>query len=309
MGRRNRKGDPVNGWFVIDKPEGITSTKTVAIIKKLANAKKAGHGGTLDPLATGILPIALGEATKTVPYIVDRTKEYEFTVEWGKASSTDDREGCITATSDVRPDRKAIERLIPNFTGLIEQIPPAFSAIKVGGERAYDLARKGKTFDIPSRNIRIHELALLGMPDCDRALFRVVSGAGAYMRALARDLAIALGTVGHLTQLRRTRVGPFSLDNGISLDELKEFGHIAAVLEYLLPVETALDDIPALALTGSEASRLRHGQAVTLLRKEDIERVTDLTDGATVLATDQGKPLALAEFSAGKMRPFKVLKL
>ena len=309
MGRRNRKGDPVHGWFVIDKPEGITSTRTVAIIKKLANANKAGHGGTLDPLATGILPIALGEATKTVPYIVDRTKEYEFTVEWGKASSTDDREGCITATSDIRPDQRAIERLIPSFTGLIRQIPPAYSAIKVRGKRAYDLARKGKTFDIPSRKIRIYELTLLGMPDCDHALFRVVSGAGAYMRALARDLAISLGTVGHLTQLRRTRVGPFSIDNGISLDELKEFGHIAAVLKYLLPVETALDDIPALALTETEASKLRHGQAVTLLRKEDIARFTNLSDGATVLATDQGKPLALAEFSAGKVRPFKVLKL
>ena len=309
MGRRNRKGDPVHGWFVIDKPEGITSTKTVAIIKKLANATKAGHSGTLDPLATGILPIALGEATKTVPYIMERKKEYEFTLEWGKSTSTDDTEGFITATSDIRPDRKAIERLIPKFTGLIEQIPPAFSAIKVGGERAYNLARKGKTFDIPSRNIRIYELALLEMPDCDHALFRVVSGAGAYMRALARDLAFALGTVGHLTQLRRTRVGPFSLDKGISLDELKEFGHIAAVLEYLLPVETALDDIPALALTELEASKLRHGQTVTLLRKGDIERVTDLSDGATVLATDQGKPLALAEVSAGKMRPFKVLNL
>lgn len=309
MGRRNRKGDPVHGWFVIDKPEGITSTKTVAIIKKLANATKAGHSGTLDPLATGILPIALGEATKTVPYIMDRKKEYEFTVEWGKGSSTDDSEGFITATSDIRPDRKAIEKLIPKFTGLIEQIPPAFSAIKIGGERAYDLARKGKTFDIPSRNIRIYELALLEMPDCDHALFRVVSGAGAYMRALARDLALALGTVGHLTQLRRTRVGPFSLDNGISLDELREFRHIAAVLEYLLPVETALDDIPALALTELEAFKLRHGQTVTLLRKGDIERVTDISDGATVLATDQGKPLALAEVSSGKMRPFKVLNL
>lgn len=309
MGRRNRKGDPVHGWFIIDKPEGVTSTKTVAIVKRLANAAKAGHGGTLDPMATGILPIALGEATKTLPYIVDNTKEYEFTVEWGKASSTDDREGEIVATSDNRPDRAAIEKAILAFVGTIDQVPPAFSAIKVAGKRAYDLARKGEDVTLSSRPIEILELDLIGMPDRDHAVFRVVSGPGAYMRALARDLAVALETVGYLTKLRRTRVGPFSLENAISLDELEGFGHSAAVLECLLPIETALDDIPALALTGTEASRLRHGQPVSLLRKGDLERVAALGEGDTVLAMDRDKPVALTEYCAGEVRPFRVLNL
>ena len=309
MSRQSRRGEPVHGWLILDKPEGISSAKAVAAVKKLSNAAKAGHGGTLDPLATGILPIALGEATKTLPYIVNKAKEYEFTVEWGKASSTDDREGHIIARSDVRPDQEAIKNVIPKFTGLIKQVPPSFSAVKIDGKRAYDLARKGKSFSLPSREIRIDQLNLVDVVDNNHARFRVVSGSGAYMRALARDLAVALGTVGHLIELRRTRVGLFLLEDAISLDELEGFGHIAAVLKHLLPVETALDDIPALALTGTEATKLRHGQAVALLRKGDIERLTDLSDGSTVLATDQGKPLALAEYSAGKMRPFRVLKL
>ncbi|HAT36676.1 MAG TPA: tRNA pseudouridine(55) synthase TruB, partial [Rhodospirillaceae bacterium] len=245
MGRRNRKGDPVHGWFVIDKPEGITSTKTVAIVKRLANAAKAGHGGTLDPMATGILPIALGEATKTLPYVVDNTKEYEFIVEWGTASSTDDREGEVVASSGNRPTQSEIEGVLSSFIGTIEQVPPAFSAIKIGGRRAYDLARKGEEVTLAPRSVEIFELTLVEIPDSDHAVFRVVSGPGAYMRALARDLAVALGTVGHLIKLRRTRVGPFSLSDAISLDELDGFGHIAAVLECLLPIETALDDIPA----------------------------------------------------------------
>ena len=309
MGRRNRKGDPVHGWFVIDKPEGYTSTKIVAIVKRLSNAAKAGHAGTLDPMATGILPIAMGEATKTIPYVVDSTKEYEFTVAWGTATATDDREGDMVATSDNRPDRSAIEKIIPAFVGSIEQTPPAFSAIKIGGKRAYALARKGEEVVLKPRTIEIYELDLIDMPDRDHARFRVVSGAGAYMRALARDMAVALDTVGHLIKLRRTRVGPFSLDTSILLDELQGFGHIAAVLECLLPIETALDDIPALALSGIEASRLRNGQSVSLLRKGDVERVATLSEGDTVLAMDRGKLVALTEYYAGEVRPFRVLNL
>jgi tRNA pseudouridine55 synthase len=309
MGRRNRKGDPVHGWFIVDKPEGVTSTRTVAILKRLSNAQKAGHGGTLDPLATGILPIAMGEATKTLPYVVDNTKEYEFTVRWGVSTSTDDREGEVVETSENRPDRAMIECAIPSFMGVIEQVPPAFSAIKVAGKRAYDLARKGEEVVLAAREIKIHDLSLVEIINDDHAVFRVVSGAGAYMRSLARDLSVALGTVGHLIKLRRTRVGPFSLDTSISLDELQGFGHIAAVLECLLPIETALDDIPALALTGTEANQLRHGQSVSLLRKGDLERVATLGEGDTVLATDRGKPVALTEYYAGEVRPFRVLNL
>jgi tRNA pseudouridine55 synthase len=309
MARRKRKGDPVHGWFIVDKPEGVTSTRTVAIVKRLSNAAKAGHGGTLDPLATGILPVAMGEATKTLPYLVDKSKEYEFTVVWGTATSTDDREGEAVAQSDVRPDRAAIEAALGDFVGRIEQTPPAYSAIKVDGERAYDLARRGEDVTLQSRDVDIFAFDLLSVDDADHASFRVVSGPGAYMRALARDLAVALGTVGHLIKLRRTRVGPFTLADSISLDELQGFGHIAAVLECLLPVETALDDIPALALTGIEAAKLRNGQPVGLLRKGDLERIATFGEGCTVLATDQGKPVALTEYSAGEVRPLRVLNL
>ena len=309
MGRRHRKGDPVHGWFVVDKPEGVTSTRAVSILKKLSNAQKAGHGGTLDPLATGIFPIAMGEATKTIPYIIDNTKEYEFTVRWGVSTSTDDREGKVVATSDKRPDRAMIEGVISSFKGVIDQVPPSFSAIKVAGKRAYDLARKGENVLLPAREIKIYDLSLAQIIDDEQAVFHVVSGAGAYMRSLARDLAVALGTVGHLISLRRTRVGPFSLCDSISLDELQGFGHIAAVLECLLPIETALDDIPALALTGTEASQLRHGQPVALFRKGDLERVAELGIGDTVLTTDRGKPVALAKYCAGEIRPFRVLNL
>ena len=309
MGWRNRKGNPVHGWFIVDKPEGVTSTRTVAILKRLSNAQKAGHGGTLDPLATGILPIAMGEATKTIPYVIDNKKEYEFTVRWGVSTSTDDREGEVVSTSDKRPDRAMIEGVISSFTGVIEQVPPSFSAIKVAGKRAYDLARKGEDVALSAREIKIHDLSLVKIIDDEHAVFQVVSGAGAYMRSLARDLAVALGTVGHLIKLRRTRVGPFSLDTSISLDELQGFGHIAAVLECLLPIETALDDIPALALTGTEAIQLRQGQSVSLFRKGDLERVAVLGEGDTVLATDHGKPVALAEYCAGEVRPFRVLNL
>ena len=222
MGRRHRKGDPVHGWFVVDKPEGVTSTRTVSILKKLSNAQKAGHGGTLDPLATGILPIAMGEATKTIPYIIDNTKEYEFTVRWGVSTSTDDREGKVVATSDKRPDRAMIEGVISSFKGVIDQVPPSFSAIKVAGKRAYDLARKGENVLLPAREIKIYDLSLAQIIDDEQAVFHVVSGAGAYMRSLARDLAVALGTVGHLTELTRTKVGPFNIDESLTVEKFEE---------------------------------------------------------------------------------------
>jgi len=309
MTRHKRRGNPVHGWFVIDKPSGITSTSTVNVVKRLADAAKAGHGGTLDPLATGILPVALGEATKTMRFVVDSTKVYRFTIRWGEATDTDDEEGRVIETAAGRPDRAAVTDVLPRFTGEIDQVPPAYSAIKVDGERAYDRARDGEEVHLAARKVRIDRIELVDMPDPDHAVFEVVSGPGAYMRSLARDIALAVGTVGHIAALRRIRVGPFTEDKAISLDVLRSFGQSAAVLEHLLPVETALDDIPALALTDMEASRLRNGQAVSLLRKMDLDRISGLNDGDTVLATGKGKPVALTRYSAGEVHPLRVLNL
>jgi tRNA pseudouridine55 synthase len=306
---RKRRGRPVHGWIVLDKPEGMTSTAAVGAVKRRLDAAKAGHGGTLDPFATGILPIALGEATKTVSWAMDGVKQYRFTVRWGIATDTEDREGEVTHRSDVRPDRAAIEAVLGRFIGEIEQVPPAFSAIKFDGKRAYDLARAGEAPEMRPRNVTIEELRLLDIPDADHAVLETVCGKGTYVRALARDIALALGTVGHLVALRRTRVGPFSEKSAISLDELGENMHVAAACEYLLPVETALDDIPALAVTESEAGRLRNGQAVSLLRKADLERLANLEDGETALAKADGQPVALVRCTAGEARPVRVLNL
>jgi tRNA pseudouridine55 synthase len=308
MGRK-RRGRPVHGWIVLDKPENMTSTTAVAAVKRRLDAAKAGHGGTLDPFATGILPIALGEATKTVSFVMEGQKRYRFTVRWGAATDTEDRDGTVTAHSDVRPDRAAIEAVLGRFTGEIEQVPPAFSAIRFGGRRAYEMAREGEAPEMQARRVRVDELKLVGIPDEDHAVFEAVCGKGTYIRALARDIALALGTVGHVVALRRTQTGPFDEKNAISLDELGENMHVAAACEYLLPVETALDDIPALAVTDIEAGRLRNGQAVSLLRKADLDRIASLEDGETVLAMTGGKAVALARYQAGEIKPVRVLNL
>ena len=309
MGRRRKSGQPINGWIILDKPVGMTSTAAVGAVRRTLDAQKAGHGGTLDPLASGILPIAVGEATKTLPYVVDSLKRYRFTLRWGQATTTDDREGDVTSESSARPDRDAIEEALTAFRGEIEQTPPGYSAIKVEGERAYDLARRGEDVDLAPRLIWIEEFDLADMPDADHAVFDVISGKGAYMRSLARDLALQLGTVGHIAELRRTAVGRFTESDAISLDELAGFGQSPAASEGLLPVETPLDDIPALALTEQEAGRLRNGQAVSLIRKVDLERISAFDDGETVLATAMGKPVALTRYSAGEVRPVRVLNV
>lgn len=309
MGRRRRRGDAVNGWFIVDKPTGPTSTAVVNEVRRLANAAKAGHGGTLDPLATGVLPVALGEATKTMRYIVDGTKSYRFTLRWGVGTDSDDADGAAAAFSDFRPEASAVRAVLPRFAGEIEQVPPRYSAIKVAGQRAYDLARGGESFDLEARAVLVETIDLVAMPDPDHAIFEVTCGPGAYMRGLGRDIAQALGTVGHITALRRTRVGPFREENAISLDALRSFEDSAAVLQHMLPVETALDDIPALALTDGEARRLRSGQAVSLLRKMDLQRIAGLNDGDTVLALDRGKPIALTRYTAGEVHPLRVLNL
>ncbi|MBM3600672.1 MAG: tRNA pseudouridine(55) synthase TruB [Alphaproteobacteria bacterium] len=307
---RSRKGRPIHGWLVIDKPSGLTSSRVVGIVKRITGAAKAGHAGTLDPIATGILPLALGEATKTVPYLFEAGKRYRFTLRWGEARTTDDCEGDVSATSAVRPTVAQIEAALPRFIGSIEQVPPRYSAIKVEGARAYDLARADVAVDLAPRVIRIDAFRLIERADGDHAVFEVACGKGAYMRSLARDLAEALGTVGHVAALRRLQVGPFTEADAISLDFSGAQGHSPApLLEHLLPVETALDDIPALAVTGHEASLLRQGQPVPVFRKVDLERLGRAQDGDTVCATSAGKPVALTRLDQGRLCPVRVLNL
>ena len=304
---RRKKGSKVDGWLILDKPVGITSTQAVNIVKRVLDAQKAGHAGTLDPLATGILPIALGEATKTVPYVMDGRKTYRFTLKFGEARSTDDAEGEVTQTSDKRPTTDEIRAALPAFTGEIDQVPPAFSAIKVQGERAYDLARAGEIVELSARKVAIHALTLLAHPGPDEASFEAMSGKGAYMRSLGRDLAMKLGTCGHIASLRRTAVGPFSEAAAISLASLQALGHSPAAFEHLLPLETALDDIPALALTATEAIRLRSGQPVGLLHRQDRDRLYELAPGGMVRAMAEGRLVALTRFEAGELVPVRVM--
>lgn len=302
-----KKGQKVDGWVNLDKPFDMTSTEAVNRVRRLLDAQKAGHAGTLDPLATGVLPIALGEATKTIPFAQDAEKTYSFTIRWGEERTTDDAEGEVSATSDVRPTDDAIRAILPRFTGIITQVPPRFSAIKVGGQRAYDLARAGEDVQLEAREAEINHLELLeNSPEGAKFLCRC--GKGTYMRSLARDMARALGTVGHIADLRRERVGGFISQNAISLAKLEENPHIA-----LLPVETVLDDIPALALNEREAARLKNGQTLSFIARPDMERLLraglDLEETATALATYEGKPIALVTVDGANVQPTRVLNL
>jgi tRNA pseudouridine55 synthase len=306
---RRKRGNPVNGWVIIDKPSGITSTHAVNVVRRVFDAAKAGHSGTLDPLATGVLPIALGEATKTIPFAMDANKDYRFEVCWGEERDTDDCEGVITRNADARPGREAIEDALPGFVGTIQQIPPKYSAIKIQGQRAYDLARNDQPVELSARDILIESFDLAEIIDPDHAAFFVTSGKGAYMRALARDLAIAVGTVGHISALRRMRVGSFHESNAISLDSLEALAHSPAAFEHLLPVETALDGIPALPLTDDEASRLRRGQTVPIFRASDRERLGDLREGDMLCAISSGTPVAISRIQGGCVCPVRVLNL
>ncbi|MGH6974292.1 MAG: tRNA pseudouridine(55) synthase TruB [Stellaceae bacterium] len=299
----------VHGWVVLDKPLGLTSARAVAAVKRAFGADKAGHAGTLDPLATGVLPIALGEATKTVPFIVADTKLYRFTVAWGEARTTDDAEGDVIATSARRPSATDIQAVLPRFTGTISQRPPDFSAIKVAGRRAYALARAGAATGLSARPVEVRRLELVAMPDNDHAVFEAEVGPGTYVRSLARDLGEALETRGFVADLRRLAVGRFTLKQAISLDNLAMLGHSPAASGHLLPLETALDDIPALALTEDQAKALRCGQAVTPLRAQDWACLSQIGNGAKVCATSGGKLVALAEVAAGGIRPLRVLNI
>ena len=301
------KRTPVTGWLILDKPYGMTSTQAVGKVRFLFNAEKAGHGGTLDPLASGLLPIALGEATKTVSYAMDGRKVYRFTACWGEERTTDDLEGEVSTTSDKRPAREEIESILPRFTGNIMQAPPAFSAIKVDGERAYDLARAGETVELAERPILIEALRLVDVPDPDHATFEVTCGKGTYIRSLARDMGRALGTAAHVTMLRRVAVGPFTEDHMISLENLVELGHKApggdAKTGALLPIETVLDGIPALAIDEEQARRLKLGQAV-LLRGANAPIAED-----AVLVTSGGKPVGIGLIEQGSLKPKRLFNL
>lgn len=303
---RRKKGNAVHGWLVLDKPINMTSTQAVAAVRRAFNAQKAGHSGTLDPLATGILPIALGEGTKTVSFAVDGEKAYRFTVRWGTETETDDTEGGITKTSDNRPARADIETLLPRFHGEIMQTPPAYSAIKIAGERAYDLARNGETVVIEPRPVFIDSLTLVAMPDEATSVFEARCGKGTYVRALARDMGRILGCYGHVIALRRTQVGPFDESRAVPLEVLlaaAESGDPDQVAKYLLPVESALADLPELLVSQSDAATLARGQTV-LIRGRDAPVLS-----GPAYATSKGRLVALGELAKGALHPTRVFNL
>ncbi|PZU81467.1 MAG: tRNA pseudouridine(55) synthase TruB [Shinella sp.] len=303
---RKPKGRPVSGWLILDKPVDFGSTEAVSKIKWLFNAQKAGHAGTLDPLASGMLPIALGDATKTVPYVMDGRKIYEFTVTWGEERSTDDLEGEVTQSSDTRPTEEAIRALLPNYTGVISQVPPQFSAIKIAGERAYDLAREGETVEIPSREVEVFRLTLIKC-ETDRAWFEVECGKGTYVRSLARDFGRELGCFGHISELRRSFVAPFAEETMVPLAELVEFEKIedrderlAALDAFLIDTGEALSGLPHVAITEDQAHRLRMGNPI-LLRGRNAP-----VSEADAFVTSGGKLVAIGEIGEGEFRPRRV---
>ncbi|MFN4206534.1 MAG: tRNA pseudouridine(55) synthase TruB [Agrobacterium albertimagni] len=303
---RKPKGRPISGWLILDKPVDFGSTEAVGKIKWLFNAQKAGHAGTLDPLASGMLPIALGDATKTVPYVMDGRKIYEFTVTWGEERSTDDLEGEVTQSSDKRPAKSDIEALLPKYTGTISQIPPQFSAIKIAGERAYDLARDGETVEIPSREVEVHRLTLLNC-EGDKAHFEVECGKGTYVRSLARDFGRDLGCYGHISSLRRTFVAPFAEDMMVPLAELVALEAIedrderlAALDAFLGDTAEALSALPQLRITDDQAHRLRMGNPI-ILRGRDAPVAEP-----EAVALAGGKLIAIGEIAGGEFHPRRV---
>jgi tRNA pseudouridine55 synthase len=315
--QRKKKGRPISGWLILDKPVGMGSTDAVAKIKWLFSAEKAGHAGTLDPLASGMLPIALGEATKTVPYVMEGAKVYRFTVSWGEERATDDLEGVVTATSDFRPDRAAIEALLPRYTGTIQQVPPQFSAIKIAGERAYDMARDGETVDIPAREVEIERIDIIAH-DGDHTEFEVECGKGTYVRSLARDFGRELGCFGHVSALRRTEVYPFVSSAMVPLDDLtgpvdaidpeaepdeRVRARNAIVDPYLQPTGSALDSLPRVTLNDEQATRVRLGNPVLLIGRDAPTE----TDEACAFA--RGRLVAIGEIGEGQFKPRRVFTL
>jgi tRNA pseudouridine55 synthase len=300
--QRKREKRDVNGWLILDKPVGMTSTHAVSVAKRLYSAKRAGHAGTLDPLASGLLPIALGEATKTVPFVMDGRKIYQFTVRWGEERDTDDAEGRVAATSAARPSADDIRALLPRFSGTIAQVPPRFSAIKIDGERAYDLARDGEVVELEARPVEIHRLSLVEIPDPDHAVLSAECGKGTYVRALARDMGRVLGCFGHVSGLRRTGVGSFREQDGVSLERL-EAADAMALADLLQPVAAGVQGLPTISVSRADAARLARGQAV-LLRGRDAP----IVEGSVAIFT-QGDLIALAEAAEGELRPRRIFNL
>ncbi|HEV2558771.1 MAG TPA: tRNA pseudouridine(55) synthase TruB [Microvirga sp.] len=293
-GDRPKKRE-VNGWIVLDKGVGMTSTHAVAAVKRALSAKKAGHAGTLDPLASGILPIALGEATKTVPFVMDGRKSYLFTVAWGAETNTDDAEGVVVERTDRIPERSAVEALLPRFTGSIEQVPPRFSAIKIQGERAYDLARDGEVVELTARTVEIDRLELVSHEN-GRSVLEADCGKGTYVRAIARDLGRALGCLGHIASLRRTRVGPFSEDDAVDVEQ------VATEPTALRPVEVALSELPSIAVSRDMATRLIRGQSIILRGREAPLQ-------GKIYATLNGVLVAVGDVERGELVPHRVFNL
>lgn len=307
MARRRPKRTDLNGWIVMDKPAGMTSTDVCNRIKRLSGGAKIGHGGALDPLATGVLPVALGQATKTVSWVMEGSKVYRFALRWGESRDTDDADGKIVETSAVRPDDDAIRRALPAFTGQIMQAPPQYSAVKVGGKRAYNLARADEAPDLPPRPVEVMDLRLERRLDDDSAEFTAETGKGVYVRAIARDLAAALGTVGHVFALRRLRVGPFRVEDAITLEELETLAHIGSESVFLLPTDRSLADIPALSVSEQEAAALRNGQALRLFSAADLSRIAGFHDGMTIRARMGEVLVAVARYDSGTVRPVRVV--
>ncbi|MBB3461059.1 tRNA pseudouridine(55) synthase TruB [Rhizobium sp. BK377] len=304
---RKPKGRPISGWLILDKPVDFGSTEAVSKIKWLFKAQKCGHAGTLDPLASGMLPIALGDATKTVPYVMDGRKIYEFTVSWGEERTTDDLEGEVTQRSDQRPSEQQIRDILPKYIGTISQVPPQFSAIKIAGERAYDLARDGEAVEIPSREVEVHRLTLLACPDANTAHFEVECGKGTYVRALARDFGRELGCFGHISGLRRTFVAPFAEETMVplakltALEEIEDMDERLATLDALL-IDTceALSALPHLIISDDQAHRLKMGNPI-LVRGRDAPVAE-----SEAYATARGRLIAIGEIGQGEFRPKRV---
>lgn len=300
MARKN--GRDISGWLVVDKPAGITSTSVVNKVRWALDARKAGHAGTLDPAATGVLAVALGEATKTVPYIADALKCYRFTVRLGAATNTDDAEGEVIATSDARPDDTAIRTALAEFTGDIMQVPPQFSAVKVDGERAYALARAGEEMDLAARPLWVESLVMLGRPDADTVELEMICGKGGYVRAIARDLGARLGCLGHVLHLRREWSGPFDAAEGITLEEIEAEARTGALDAHLLPLEAALTDLPELRATPEGAARLRNGNPGMVI-------ASDVEYGDEAWASHQGRAVAVGIYKAGELHPSRVFNI
>ena len=300
MGRK-RKGRAVNGWLVVDKPAGVTSTSVVNRVRRALGAAKAGHAGTLDPAATGVLAVALGEATKTVPFVTDAAKAYRFTIRWGQATDTDDAEGQVIAQTDARPDAAAIEAALGAFRGDIMQVPPQFSAVKVEGERAYDIARAGEAMELAARPLHVAKLELTGQPDPDHAELEMVCGKGGYVRSIARDLGAALGCLGHVTGLRRMWSGPFRAEDGIGLEALEAL-EPEALEAHLLPLETGLAELPELPLAPEGAVRLKNGNPGRVLS-------SSAAPGETAWGSYEGQPVAVGMYLGGELHPSRVFNL